>query len=226
MLHNHFWSTINRMLRALLCLVGVFGLLIIDDILAKANILKVEFRRKFIHISVGTFVAFWPWIISFRYIQFISLGMLAVVTLNQLLPIFNFNNDLKRKTYGDYFFAMAILACAILTTSKVFFMIAILHLALADAAGALVGRKFGARWRYKVFGYTKTIIGSMAFWLTSLIIVGVGTLFANNLISFNDYVLLLAFLPPLLTLLENLSIYGIDNLVIPIIVIAALRLAQ
>lgn len=214
------------MLEVIACLVGVFVLLVIDDILARAKILKAEYRRKFVHITVGTFVASWPWIISWRSIQIIGILMFAIVAFNQYRPIFKFNRGLKRETYGDYFFALAIVVCALLTSTKVFFAMAILNLALADGLAALAGSSSGKRWKYKVFNQTKTVIGSMAFWFTSLIILGGGTLFAHELISFNHYVILLLLLPPALTLVENAAVYGLDNLAVPVIVLLALHIAE
>jgi phytol kinase len=214
------------MVGLVICLGGVLGLLILDDILASAKILKVESRRKFAHIAVGVFVASWPWLISWRTIQAVATAMLLVVAINNRRTIFKFNKGIARKSYGDYFFALGILASAGLSSSKVFFMIAMLHLGLADAMGALIGSRFGFKWRYKVFNHTKTVIGSMAIWVTSLIILGVGVLFAHELISFSHYLLLLVVLPPLITALENISVYGLDNLVIPVVVVIALQIAQ
>lgn len=214
------------MLGIIICLVGVLALLVLDDFLAAAKIIKAEYRRKFAHITIGIFVASWPWLTSWRAIQAIAVLMILVVALNQWRPTFKFNSGLARTTYGDYFFAIGILLSALLTTSKVFFMVAMLQMGLADAVGAIVGKKFGIKWKYSVLNNTKTIIGSMAFWVTSLIILGAGTLFAHQFISFSHYILILVFLPPILTLAENLSVYGLDNLIIPVVVILALRLAQ
>ncbi len=214
------------MLEVLICLVGVFTLLVIDEILVHAKILKAEYRRKFAHIAVGAFVASWPWLIGWRTIQLISVLMLVVVVFNQYNPIFKFNKSLNRRSYGDYFFAIAILACSILTTSNLFFALAILHLSLADGLAALVGKNFGRKWKYKIFNQTKTVVGSMTFWIVSLLILGIGLLFGNGLIVYGDYVVLVIVLPPILTVFENISVYGLDNLVVPIAVILALGIAQ
>jgi len=68
-----------------LCLLGLLVLLIIAEFIGKQRILKGEYHRKFLHISAGTFIAFWPWLISWHWIQVISLvmaaGMAGVTTL-------------------------------------------------------------------------------------------------------------------------------------------------
>jgi dolichol kinase len=63
-----------------------------------------------------------------------------------------------------------------------------LHVALADGFAAIIGTKYGRAWAYKVFGQTKTIIGSMTFWVVSLCILGIGLLFAHDLIPFSHYI--------------------------------------
>lgn len=210
------------------CLIVVFCvllLLVLGNYLFDRQLLKGEYSRKFVHITVGTFVAFWPWIISWREIQVLGLLMLAGVFINHRKKIFKFSKGIHRKTYGDYFYAMTITLCALLTTNKVFFAIAILHLALADGLAAVIGTEFGKMWRYKMFNQTKTILGSMAFWVTSLYILGLGVLFANSNISFNSYALLLLLLPPALTIIENFAVLGLDNITVPLIVLLALSMA-
>jgi dolichol kinase len=213
------------MLSVLLCLAGVFALLAISEFLNFSGSHTGELRRKFTHITVGIFVASWPWLLTWRTIQFLGLAMLLVIFINRHFDLFRFNKGLRRETYGDYFFALAITVCALLTTHKVFFAIAVLQLALADGVAAVAGRKYGTKWKYTVFNHSKTVIGSMAFWFVSLGILGVGTLFAQDEIDANSYGLLIILAPPLLTIIENLSPQGLDNLLIPVAVLGALHTA-
>jgi dolichol kinase len=99
-------------------------------------------------------------------------------------------------------------------------------MALADGLAAVIGSTAGKNWGYKVFGHPKTVIGSMAFWLTSVCVVGAGIVLIGNTVDFTHYALLIIFLPPILTVLENVAICGTDNIVIPVAVIIALNLAR
>lgn len=65
----------------------------------------------------------------------------------------------------------------------------------------------------------------MAFWVVSICVLGIGLLAAHSLIPFGQYVILLIALPPILTFVENIGVFGSDNLLIPIVAILALRLA-
>lgn len=212
------------MLIAALCVGIVFILLIISELLWRAGILQGEWMRKSVHASIAAFVAFWPWLMSWNYIKLIALSFLAGAIINRLLNIFHMLAGLRQSSIGDINFAIAIFACAWLTDVKIFFCLAILHLALADSVAALIGQKWGGGWRYEVFGQLKTIIGSMAFWLVSFLILGIGGLFAHTTLNYGQYLLVLAVLPPILTFLENFSILGADNLTVPVATVIALNL--
>ena len=216
------------MLAVIFCLGGVFALLVAAELLWRYKILRGEDQRKFTHITVGTFAAFWPWLISWHNIQLIALAMAVVVTINRNHQWLHLRGIKKREreTYGDVFLALAILLCALITTSKIVFTLAILHMALADGLAAVVGTRYGLRYRYKVYHQVKSIIGSMTFWFVSVCILAPGLLYAHSLFDFNHYVLLLLVLPPVLTVIENVNALGLDNIFVPLAVIIALQIAQ
>jgi dolichol kinase len=214
------------MLAVFACLAGIFALLVIAELMGKHHILKGEYHRKFLHISAGTFIAFWPWLISWKAIQTIGILMLLVMIANRYISLFNYHGWIGRATYGDIFLALAILTCSYITHDKIFFALAILEVAIADGLAAVAGIAYGKGWEYKVFGYKKTVIGTMVFWVVSALILSTGLLAAHNVFSLHAYYFLILLLPPTLTILENLAIYGIDNVVIPIALIVILRLVQ
>jgi phytol kinase len=152
--------------------------------------------------------------------------MLAGVLLTRYYPLFKCAKGLHRKDYGDLMLALAVLICASITTNEIFFATAMLVMAWADGLAAVIGKKYGMSWSYKVFDKTKTVLGSMVFWFISLVILGGGLLWAYNYIDFSHYSLILFFLPPLLTVIENFSIAGIDNLTIPVAVLITLEWLQ
>jgi phytol kinase len=204
------------MLAVTVCLFGVLVLMIAAEHIWRKRILVGDNLRKFVHILLGIFIAFWPWLIGWQAIQLISGAMLGAALLVRYVKVFKFADSLHTANYGDLFFIAAVLACSFITTSKIFFTLAILELALADGAAAIIGKKFGRKWRYQVFGHTKTVLGSMAFWFISVCILGVGLLWAHELIDYGHYAALLIFVPPLLTVLENISVRGLDNLTVPL----------
>jgi dolichol kinase len=199
------------MLAVILSLLIVLAVLLIDEFLWRRKLVHGELKRKLVHIVVTAFVAFWPWIMSWKAIQLIGIAMVLVLLLNRQLKILHYLGGIRQKTYGEVFLALAI---------------AMLHVALADGFAAIIGTKFGKSWQYKVFSQPKTVIGSMTFWITSLCILGLGLLSAHDAIPVSHYSVLLIVLPPILTVVENLASFGTDNLAIPVVTIIALQLAS
>ena len=213
------------MLAVIACLAGIFAILVIEEIFYKRKILQGEYLRKFVHISAGSFIAFWPWLISWRAIQLIGVLMVVIIWLNHRLKTFHASGEVERKTYGFYLFALAVIVSPLLTHNKVFFALAMLNMAIADGMAAIIGTAYGKRYEYRVFHQLKTVVGTMTFWFVSFCILGVGLLFLHNSLSFTHYALLLIFLPPALAGLENLGGLGTDNVIVPVAVIWALQLA-
>jgi phytol kinase len=221
-----FWFKIRLMVKILASLFGVFIILVISELLYKRKMLMVEDRRKFVHILSGCFIAFWPWWMSWLAIELIGLAVVLGVAINRKYDIFKFSKNIRRETYGEYFFGLAMTICALIAHNRMFFAIAILVMALADGFAALAGKHFGQKSRYKVFGYTKTITGTLTFWFTSVCVLAVGVLFAHDYIPLLGYYWLVLVLPPVLALVENVFVWGLDDLATPIIVVIALRMAQ
>jgi phytol kinase len=214
------------MLAILACLTGIFALLVISELLGKKKILQGDLQRQFVHIAAGSFIAFWPWLISFDTIAWLGVLMLAVVLLNRRRKLADFYTDVDRKSYGDIFYALAVIFGALIADEKIFFALAMLTMALGDGLANVIGKRYGKNWKYQFWGHSKTVIGSMTIWLVSMVILGVGLLFAQDLVDYSAYAILLLAVPPLLVIVENAAIWGLDNLVVPIVVLLALNLAK
>ena len=150
--------------------------------------------------------------------------MLLIVVANYWLKVFNFTKGIGRISYGDAFLAVAISLSAYFTHSKIAFALAILNVSLADGLAAIIGKRYGSRWHYKVITQDKTVVGTMTFWLVSLIVSAICLIFGRNQFTFNDYLMLILILPPIMAALENFSFYGIDNLTVPLAAIAIINL--
>jgi phytol kinase len=214
------------MVSVLISLSIVLLILIIGEYLWRTKRLKGEFARKFIHITIGTFVAFWPFYMSFSWIQLISLAFMVVVILSKYFNIFGSVHTVERKSWGEAMFALAIGLTAFLTSSKWIFLAAILHLSLADGLAAVIGKNYGKKHEYKILGFTKSLIGSTTFWLISTLILIVVLQQALPIEFSSLPLILLVWLPIAATIVENFGIYGLDNLFIPILIVMALRPLQ
>ncbi len=214
------------MLAIIASLSGVLALLILSELLGRKKILRGDPQRQFVHITVGSFIAFWPWLVSFDTIAWLGVAMLTVVLLNRRKKLADFYSEVDRKSYGDIFYALAIIFGGLIADEKIFFALAMLTMALGDGLANVVGQRYGKKWKYQFLGHTKTVLGSMTVWLVSMSVLGVGLLFAQEAVDYSAYTTLLLVIPPLLVLIENTALWGLDNLVVPIAVLLALNLTQ
>ncbi|HEY5549999.1 MAG TPA: hypothetical protein VIK37_02245 [Candidatus Saccharimonadales bacterium] len=214
------------MLAITACLSGVFALLVISELLGRKKVLRGDPQRQFVHITVGSFIAFWPWLVSFNTIAWLGVLMLAVVLINRGKKLADFYSSVDRQSYGDIFYAMAVIITALIADDKIFFALAMSTMALGDGLANIIGQRYGRKWKYEFLGHKKTVLGSMTMWFVSMAVLGVGLLFAHDLVDYAGYTTLLLAVPPLLVLVENAAIWGLDNLAVPVAVILALNLAK
>lgn len=210
------------MLEILIAVAGVFIILITDELFWRFRIFKGELSRKLAHIWVGTYIAIWPFFLTMREIQLLALAMLIVVTISRRYQIFKSIHSVKRRTYGEYFFPISIGVCALITDSQWIFMASILHLSLADGFAALAGTYFAGRTKYKIFGAYKSWVGTGTFLLLSTYIIFVSV--AGNIGEFaNVESSIVLWLPLVATLAESVAVYGVDDLLVPVVVAGILE---
>ncbi len=205
-----------------IAILPVFILLILTEGLWRSNRLRGESARKLIHIIVGSYVAFWPFFISFEAIQAISAAFLLVVVISQRFDIFKAIHGVARRTWGEVLFAVGIGLIAVLATEPWIFAACILHMSVADGFAALAGKRWGKGNRYKVDGHEKSVVGTTVFWFCSLIIIGVTIYFVPELQAVAQPILI--WLPLAAALTENIGIGGTDNVLVPLLVFTVLSM--
>lgn len=210
-------------MRMIVALFIIALILVLSEILWRHKIIKQEIARKFVHILAGSFIAFLPFYLGYTEVKYLAVGFLAVNLVNHFTKIFNAIHAVDRKTWGDVLFSLAILILSILAPSKWIFAGAILNVALADGLAAVFGSKL-KKHEYKVFGVKKSLPGSLAFLITSTLILS-GLLVFNDL-GLSNYFAALWLVPLALTGLENVSILNTDNLVLPVGFIFFISLLQ
>jgi phytol kinase len=206
------------MIAVFLSLVAIFLILVISEVLWNHKKLNGELGRKFVHITVGSFVAFWPFYMSFRTIQLISIAFLIVVLAARYLKIFHAVHVANRKTWGDLTFAIGIGLTATIAQVGWFFTIAILSMSLADGLAGIIGSRYGKSNSYLVLGYKKSVIGSLTFWLVTLLIFVVTQKVGGITMPVGTVIIL----PLAATAIENLGILGLDNILVPVMITLAL----
>jgi phytol kinase len=172
-----------------------------------------ELSRKVVHISVGSFVAFWPFFLSWNEIKLLSVAFLIVVSISKSKRIFQAIHSVQRPTWGEVYFALAVGSIAFVTNDKWVYMAALLLMSLADGLAAVIGVRYGKKQRYLVFGQTKSIIGTATFFVVAAIILIAYSIYAPG-VSLNIGLLVVAVLA---TGIENIGIAGLDNLLVPLL---------
>jgi phytol kinase len=194
--------------------IVVLLIILFAEYLSRYKGVHSELTRKFVHILVGVFVAFWPFFLSWKQIQLMSIAFLVVVLISIKLNVFGSIHAVKRNTIGEVLFAVVIGILAFIVTSKWIFAAAMLHLSLADGLAAIAGLAWGDNSKYKIMGRTKSLVGSLTFFFTSIFI-----MIWYVALSGNDYsAVTLIWLPVMATVAENISGEGTDNLVVPLLV--------
>lgn len=198
----------------------VLVVLCLSEIGWRRGYMTSEVGRKFVHITVGSFVAFWPFFLSWNQIRLLSVAFLAAVILSKTFNIFSAIHSVQRPTYGEFFFALVVGLLTFITHSKAIYAAALLQMSVADGMAAIVGVEYGLkqqRWQYHVFGHAKTVIGTATF-----LVISCAILFGYSA----DTMRLAFYWVPLIALgataIENVGISGLDNLLAPLFVAVVL----
>lgn len=176
-----------------------------------------EGARKFAHIVIGLQVAVWPIFLDWFEIRLISIALTIGFIICMRFRVFQSIVDVKRVSYGEVLFALAIGAITLVTSSPAIFAAAVLHLSVADGMAALIGTQYGRSSRYKVFGHTKSVVGSVTF-----LVVSVAVLFVYGLMTGGMPLPWLVGGALVATVLENVGIFGLDNIIVPAFIVGLL----
>jgi phytol kinase len=208
-------------LMALLIPILAIGvLLIISELWWRHTRVHGEVSRKFVHITVGSFVAFWPFFLNWHRIELLSVAFVLATVVSKRLNLFKAIHSVQRPTAGELFFALAVGLTAAITHDKWIYMTALLQMSVADGLAAVIGVRYGRRQRYLVFGQAKSVPGTLTFAVAFLAILLVYNHFGGSPLS----VAAMLGLTLAGTFIENFALFGLDNLLVPLLVAAVLRL--
>lgn len=197
-----------------LTILVVFVLLTLNELWWRRHTVHSELSRKFIHVSVGSFVAFWPYFLGWGEIRLLSLAFLGVVVLSKYLHVFQAIHSVQRPTWGEIFFAVAVGAITFITHDKAIYAAALLQMSLADGMAAVIGTRYGNRQKYLVFSYTKSVLGTLTFFVISFLILIGFSHYAHTYVA----LAWIAGISAAASAIENLAIRGLDNLLVPLAV--------
>ena len=173
-----------------------------------------ELLRKIIHIGMGPLIPLAKVLeIEKSAAQYFAGGMSILIVINYIYKLFPIIEDVDRKSFGTFFYCFSLLILISLFWEKdpLALTAGFFIMTLGDGLAGLIGKNFKSR-SWKIFNQKKSILGTTTMFLISLFVLS--TLGYTNNIDFNYYYFGIALLA---TLLEQISIVGIDNFLVPII---------
>ena len=171
--------------------------------------LPSAFTRRAIHIGTAIVAGVAPIFVTKGEIFWVSIIFAIILFIGRAYHLFSAIHSVERHTFGEVYLPLGVAFTALffLPQNIQAFQFGIFIMGISDAIGGLVGEKFGKH-PLSIFGNKKTMEGSLAFFVVSLALTAI---FAP-LISYK-----LILVPVILTLVELCFVYGLDNLVLPIV---------
>ena len=201
------------MIKFLIILIYIFLILLISIVFEKFNKNNKEIVRKTVHIGIGPLIPIAQLLKINQYSALIFTGIISLaVLINYTYKIFPSFEDVERKSYGTLFYCLSLFILIFLFWDKdPYSLVAgFFIMTFGDGLAGLIGKSFNSKsWIF--FKQKKSFFGTLSMFFTSLIIVcSIGYLQKNN---FNLNYLTIAFIA---TVLEQFSLIGIDNFIVPI----------
>jgi dolichol kinase len=178
--------------------------------LAKKEIINKQHARKATHTLTGILAFSFPFLLTKPQIIILSAVFVVIMSVAKLKKILVLNT-VERKTWGEVYFPASVGICAFigLPHNLNAYLIAILCLTFADTAANIVGNIASLK-VIKIGTQTKSIGGTLACIIITFIIFALFHPLNNNAW------LSILFVSILIGLIEMLSIYGTDNLTVPV----------
>lgn len=176
-----------------------------------------EASRKYIHIMLSNY-----WIIVvmfFDSILYASILPAVFVVINSISYKFNLIKSMEREKndgLGTVYYAISLLILSIFTMyikNPIIGLSGVLVMGYGDGFAAILGKKIKSK-EFKVFGSTKTVAGSITMLIISLIIIIPVFMY----LKIDMFVLKAIITAILATILEFVSIKGLDNITVPVVV--------
>jgi phytol kinase len=200
-------------------LISIVVLLKIVNLLqAKLN-LEAEVSRKVIHMVMGVTIVLFPWIFSSPTVVWILWFLVSALFMiirykKRFQSVGSALYGVERLSYGELYFTLGVALLFQFASSPLLFVFPILILTFSDALAAIIGVKYGTK-KMVILGSTRSMEGSFAFFVSSFLILLIGLAWMTPLVLSSLVVYSLG-MALLLTLMEAISVHGLDNITLPL----------
>ena len=201
------------MIKFAIILLYLFSIFLISVVFKKFNKNSKEITRKIIHIGIGPLIPIAQLLKIDQISALIFTGVVSLMVLiNYGYKIFPTIEDVERKSYGTLFYCLSLFILISLFWNKDPFSLisGFFIMTFGDGLAGLIGKSFNSSsWIF--LKQRKSLLGTVAMFITSLIVVCTIGYIQQN--SFYYSYFTIAFIA---TILEQFSVLGIDNFIVPI----------
>ena len=201
------------MIKFLVIIIYIFSIFLLSIIFKKFNKDNKEIVRKIVHIGIGPLIPIAQFLKIDQNSALIFTGLVAfMVLINYVYRLFPTIEDVERKSYGTLFYCLSLFILIYLFWDKDPYALisGFFIMTFGDGLAGLIGKSFDSKsWIF--FKQKKSLLGTMTMFLTSLIVVCSIGYAQQNSLNLNYFTI--AFFA---TLLEQFSVLGIDNFIVPI----------
>ena len=190
----------------------LFSIFLISIVFKKFNNSK-EIVRKIIHIGVGPLIPIAQFLKIDQNSALIFTGIITLMVLiNYTYKLFPTIEDVDRNSYGTIFYCLSLFILILLFWNKdPYALIAgFFIMTFGDGLAGSIGKSLNSK-SWIIFKQKKSLLGTLTMFLASLIVVC--SLGYSQQNSFHINYVAVAFLG---TVLEQFSVLGIDNFIVPI----------
>ena len=201
------------MIKFTIILLYLFSIFFLSIVFKKFNKDSKEIVRKIIHIGIGPLIPIAQLLKIDQNSALIFTGIISLMVLiNYVYKIFPTIEDVERKSFGTLFYCLSlfILISLFWNQDPYALITGFFIMTFGDGLAGLVGKSFNSKsWIF--FKQKKSLIGTLTMFFVSFLVVwSIGYVQQNN---FNFSYITIAFIS---TMLEQFSILGIDNFIVPI----------
>jgi phytol kinase len=192
--------------------------------------LHPELVRKLLHLGMGLVTLSFPWLFDSAWPVFVlaalSIGLLVLLRTVRSLKesVGSVVGGVARVSLGEIYFPLSVSLLFFLYTRAtdtppaqrvLLYCVPLLLLALADAAAALVGVRYGHAKYHTADGF-KSVEGSLAFFVCAVGLAA-GPLLLGGDVGWERALLIALLMAWLTTIVEAIAWGGLDNLVLPLV---------
>ena len=181
-----------------------------------------ELSRKAIHVFMGLVCLSFPWVFHASWPVWLLAGISAAgLAAVRSIPALRTRlggvlGGVERQSWGELLYAPSVAFVFWLSRGDpLSYAVPVLVLALADAAGALIGRQYGFV-RYETDDGVKSLEGSTGFFMTAFMATHIPLLLWTP-VGRLESILISVVMGLLLMMIEAIAWRGLDNLFVPLV---------